>query len=250
MVAQPEIRIAADREALALLAAEEFAERAERAIKVRGAFAVALSGGSTPKELYTLLASDAQPFRRRIAWPQVHFFWGDERHVPPDDPQSNYRMTREAMLSKLPIPAENVHRILAEKSDAAEAASAYEQTLRDDFHLSPGDLPRFDLVLLGLGPEGHTASLFPGNSVPKDASRLVAAPWVEKLNGFRITLTPAVINHAARVAFLVGGADKAEIVAEIIRGPDRPDELPAQCVRPELTSVVWLLDRAAASKLA
>jgi 6-phosphogluconolactonase len=180
----------------------------------------------------------------------VHFFWGDERHVPPDDPQSNYRMTREAMLSKLPIPAENVHRILAEKSDAAEAAADYEQTLRDDFHLSPGELPRFDLVLLGLGPEGHTASLFPGNSVPKDASRLVAAPWVEKLNSFRITLTPAVINHASCVAFLVGGADKAEIVAEIIRGPYRPDELPAQCVRPELTSVVWLLDRAAASKLA
>ncbi|HVW35720.1 MAG TPA: 6-phosphogluconolactonase [Pirellulales bacterium] len=250
MVAQPEIRIAADRDALALLAAEEFAVRAEQAIAARGAFAVALSGGSTPKELYTLLASDEQPFRRRINWQQVHFFWGDERHVPPDDPQSNYRMTCEAMLSTLPVPAENVHRILAEKSDAAEAAIAYEQTLRDDFHLSPGELPRFDLVLLGLGPEGHTASLFPGNSVARGAGQLVAAPWVEKLNSFRITLTPAVINHAACVVFLVAGADKAEIVAEIIRGPFRPDEWPAQCIRPELTSVVWLLDRAAASKLA
>ncbi|HUY93489.1 MAG TPA: 6-phosphogluconolactonase [Pirellulales bacterium] len=248
MVAEPEIRIAADREALTQLAAEEFAARAEAAIQARGAFAVALSGGSTPKELYARLASEAHPFRRRIAWGQVHFFWGDERHVPPDDPQSNYRMAHEAMLSKLPVRGENVHRMLAEQS-AAEAAAAYEQTLRDYFHLAPGELPRFDLVLLGLGPEGHTASLFPGNTVPRDSSRLAAATWVEKLHADRITLTPAVLNHAARVAFLVSGADKAEIVAEVIRGPQRPEELPAQCIRPDLTSVVWLVDRAAAGKL-
>ena len=249
MVAGPEIRIAADREALARMAADEFAVRAEAAIRARGAFAVALSGGSTPKDLYALLASDEQPFRRSIAWDKVHFFWGDERHVPPDDSQSNYRMAREAMLSKLPVPPGNVHRILAEKPDAAEAAAAYEQTLRDFFRLAPAELPRFDLVLLGLGPEGHTASLFPGNSVGDDAARLAAAPWVEKLNSFRITLTPAALNRAARVAFLVGGADKAEIVADVIYGPQRPDELPAQCIRPELTNIVWLLDRAAAAKL-
>lgn len=249
MVAEPEIRIAADREALMQLAAEEFAARAEAAIQARGAFAVALSGGSTPKELYARLASEAHPFRRRIAWDKVHFFWGDERHVPPDDRESNYRMAREAMLAQLPIAAANVQRILAENPDAAAAAVAYEQTLRQYFKLSPGELPRFDLVLLGLGPEGHTASLFPGNKVPRDSSRLVAATWVEKLHADRITLTPAVLNHAARVAFLVSGADKAEIIAQVIRGPQRPEELPAQCVRPELTSIVWLIDQAAASKL-
>ena len=250
MVANPEIRIAADRQALAQLAAEEFALRAEAAISSRGAFTVALSGGSTPKDLYTTLASGEQPFRRRIAWDKVHFFWGDERHVPPDDWQSNYRMAREAMLAKLPVPAANVHRILAENPDAAAAATAYEQTLRDYFRLSPGELPRFELVLMGLGPEGHTASLFPGNTVGADPARLAEAPWVEKHHTFRITLTPAVLNHGARVAFLVSGAEKAEIVAAVIRGPRQPDVLPAQCIRPELTSVVWFLDQSAAAKLA
>ncbi len=249
MVRRPEIRIAPDRETLAQLAAEEFARCARRAIDDQGSFAVALSGGSTPKDLYLLLASEQHPFRRQIAWDKVHFFWGDERHVPPDDPQSNYRMTREALLSKLPVPEANVHRVPAEKADAAQAATAYEQTLRDFFQLAGRQLPRFDLVLLGLGPEGHTASLFPDNTVPRDNSQLVAAPWVEKFNTYRITLTPAVLNHAARVAFLASGAEKAEIVAEIIDGPDQPDLLPAQLIRPDQVPVVWLLDAAAAGKL-
>jgi 6-phosphogluconolactonase len=249
MVARPEIRVAADRDGLAQMAAEEFAQLADEAIRAQGLFAVALSGGSTPKELYARLASEQHPFRDRIDWGKVHFFWGDERHVPPDDPQSNYRMAREAMLSKLPVPAANIHRILAEKPDAAAAAAAYEQTLREFFRLPAGGLPRFDLVLLGLGPEGHTASLFPGNTVAADPLRLVAAPWVEKFDTYRITLTPAVLNHAARATFLVAGADKAEIVHEVIHGAYRPDELPAQAIRLENGRVLWLLDRDAASKL-
>jgi 6-phosphogluconolactonase len=249
MVNRPEIRVADDREALAQMAAEEFALRADEAIRAKGAFAVALSGGSTPKELYARLASERQPFRDRIAWNKMHFFWGDERHVPPDDPQSNFRMAQETMLSKLPIPAENIHRILAEKADAADAATAYEQTLRECFRPPAGEWPRFDLVLLGLGPEGHTASLFPGNTVASDPSRWVAAPWVEKFHTYRITLTPAVLNHAAQTTFLVGGADKADIVYEVIQGVDRPEELPAQAIRPESGRLIWLLDRAAASKL-
>lgn len=249
MVARPEIRILPDREALTQAAAEEFARCAERAISARGSFTVALSGGSTPKDLYLRLASEQHPFRRRIAWDKVHFFWGDERHVPPDDAQSNYRMTNEAMLSKLPVPAANVHRILAELADAAQAAAQYERTLREFFRLAAGQLPKFDLVLLGLGPEGHTASLFPGNTVPRDGSQLVAAPWVEKFHTFRITLTPAVLNDAAQVAFLASGEEKAEIVGQVVDGPDQPDLLPAQLIRPERVPVVWLLDAAAAGRL-
>jgi 6-phosphogluconolactonase len=249
MVARPMIRVVADRDALAQAAAEEFAGRAEAAIRAKGAFTVALSGGSTPKELYARLASEQCPFRHAVAWEKVHFFWGDERHVPPTDPQSNYRMASEAMLSRLPVPAENVHRIPAEEPDAAEAAAEYERTLRQFFQLAPGELPRFDLVLLGLGPEGHTASLFPGNTVPRDGSQLVAATWVEKFNTYRITLTPAVLNHAAQAIFLVGGEEKAEIVAEVIEGDFQPDLLPAQLIRPERVPVLWLLDRAAAGKL-
>lgn len=249
MVARPKIRIAPNRQELTRAAAEVFADCAEKAIAARGSFAVALSGGSTPKDLYALLASEEHPFRRQIAWDKVHFFWGDERHVPPDDAQSNYRMTNEAMLSKLSVPAENVHRVPAEMADAAQAASAYEQTLRECFRLADGELPRFDLVLLGLGPEGHTASLFPGNTVPREGAQLVAAPWVEKFNVYRITLTPAVLNHAAQVAFLASGAEKAAIIAEVIDGPVQPDLLPAQLIRPERVPVLWLLDAGAAGKL-
>ena len=249
MVARPMIRVVADRDALAQAAAEEFAGRAEAAIQAKGAVTVALSGGATPKELYSWLASEQCPFRHAVAWEKVHFFWGDERHVPPTDPQSNYRMASETMLCKLPVPAEHVHRIPAEEADAAKAAAEYERTLRQFFELSPGELPRFDLVLLGLGPEGHTASLFPGNTVPRDGSQLVAAPWVEKFNTYRITLTPAVLNHAAQVIFLVGGDEKAEIIGEVIEGDFQPDLLPAQLIRPERVPVLWLLDHAAAGKL-
>ena len=249
MVARPQIRIVANREELAQAGAEEFAHSAGKAIAEHGSFAVALSGGSTPKDLYARLASEQHPFRREIAWDKVHFFWGDERHVPPEDAQSNYRMTNEAMLSKLPVPAENVYRVPAEMPDAAQAAAAYEQTLREYFRLAGGELPRFDLVLLGLGPEGHTASLFPDNTVPREGAQLVAAPWVEKFNTFRITLTPAVLNHAAQVAFLASGEEKAAIVAEVIDGPVQPDLLPAQLIRPERVPVLWLLDVGAAGKL-
>ncbi|HUY36741.1 MAG TPA: 6-phosphogluconolactonase [Pirellulales bacterium] len=257
----PEVRVLADRDELSLAAAEEFARVANASVAERERCDVALSGGSTPKELFALLASEA--FRRRVAWDKLRVFWGDERHVPPDDAQSNYRMARESLLSRVPIPPENIHRVPAERADAEQVAADYQRTLRTVFQLSPGEAPRFDLVLLGLGPDGHTASLFPGTvsrsagtgSVPRDGvipaetEQFVAAPWVEKFGAHRITLTPTVLNHARRVVFLVSGAEKAAVLCEVLQGPFEPERLPAQFVRPERTAVLWLVDRAAARDL-
>lgn len=245
-----------------------------------------LSGGSTPRALYRLLDDPAAPWRERIAWDAVHFFWGDERHVPPDDPQSNYRMAREAMLDHVPAGAAQVHRIAGEVPDAALAAARYERELVTHFQLQAardeadaaaatggevvtargegamfssvsaerpavGDLdwPRFDLVLLGLGEEGHTASLFPGSPVLGEERRLTAAPWVPAQHTFRITVTPPVLNHAAVVMFLVSGEAKAAAVAAVLEGERQPEVYPAQAVAPAAGRVIWLLDRAAASRL-
>ncbi|HEX3557275.1 MAG TPA: 6-phosphogluconolactonase [Thermoanaerobaculia bacterium] len=226
-------------------AAEEVARRAEEAVRERGLFAWALSGGSTPRDLYRALASP--PYRDRLPWSSVHVFWGDERHVPPDHPDSNFRMAREAMLDAVPLPAENVHRIRAEEPDAAVAAAAYEAELRAFFHLAPGEWPRFDLVLLGLGKDAHTASLFPGSPAVHESERLVVAPWVEAQSTFRITLTPPVLNHARLTAFLVSGDDKAEPLRAVLEGPRDPERYPAQIVA---GNRLWLVDRAAARLLA
>ena len=150
--------------------------RLREAVRANGRFTVALSGGSTPKTLYSLLATKPD-----IPWDKIYFFWGDERHVPPDHPESNYRMANEALLSKVPVRAENIFRIHAEEKDAAAAALQYEQTLKDFFHLSPGEFPRFDLILLGMGPDGHTASLFPGTAALNETQRLVVANWVREI---------------------------------------------------------------------
>ena len=240
--------VAPDGQALAARAAELFVTLAQRAADVEGArFTVALSGGGTPKALYRLLA--APPYVGQIPWERVHLFWGDERHVPPDDAQSNYRMVREALLSKITIPDENVHRVRAELPDAADVARDYADNIRGFFALQPDQWPRFGLVLLGLGPDGHTASLFPGTDALRDTTGLVAAPWVEKFNAHRITLTAPALNNAATVAFLVAGAAKAGVLRAVIEGPRDPDTLPAQLIAPVDGALLWMLDEAAASEL-
>lgn len=244
---EPEIVICADPAALAQEAARRFVAAAAAAIAARGRFTVALSGGSTPKALFRLLA--AAPYKDQIDWSNIHLFWGDERTVPPSDEQSNYRMTHENLLSQVPLPEWQIHRIVAENPDHEAAADAYATTLRQIFALADGEFPRFDLIHLGLGTEGHTASLFPGGPALAERTRLVAAPWVEKLDSFRITLTPPTINAAREVQFLAAGAEKADIVRAILRDPKDPNELPAQIVAPDDGRLIWLLDQAAAAKL-
>lgn len=242
-----EIRIVADAQALALDAVQEFVQQASHAIREKGRFTVALAGGSTPKTLYTLLAQE--PFRAQVVWEQVYFFWGDERHVPPDDSASNYRMAHDAMLSHLPMPQAHIHRIKGETPNAAQAAAQYEHVLRGHFRLEADQIPCLDLILLGLGTDGHTASLFSGTEAIHETTHLVIAPWVETLGAYRITVTPPVLNHAAQVMFLVSGMDKAATVKHVLKGDYRPEQYPAQVVRPVQGRLLWLLDREAASAL-
>ena len=242
MPVQPEIRVLKTSRELFDAAAAEFALQAAEAIRARGRFTVALSGGSTPKSLYSLLAT-----KPNIPWDKIYFFWGDERHVPPDHPDSNYRMADEALLSKVPVPAKNVFRLHAEEKDAQAAALQYEQTLKDFFHLSPGEFPRFDLILLGLGPDGHAASLFPESAALNETHRLVVANWVEKFKTDRITFTFPVLNAAACVIFLASGAEKASIVREVLG--NNSANLPSQKVQPTNGRLIWLLDAAAAGNL-
>jgi len=239
----PEIRILNTPADLFQAAATEFAALASQAVQGNGKFTVALSGGSTPKSLYALLASGSIP---NIPWEKIFFFFGDERCVPPDHPDSNYRMAREAGLFAK-VSNDHVFRVLAEEKDADTAARAYEQTLRKFFGLQPAEFPRFDLVLLGLGPDGHTASLFPGTAALNENSRLVVANWVDKFQTYRITSTLPVLNRAACVMFLASGADKANIVREVLENENA--NLPSQKVRPADGRLLWLLDRAAAGGL-
>jgi 6-phosphogluconolactonase len=227
-------------------AAEEIIRAATEAVARRGRFTIALSGGSTPKGLYTLIAANAGT---SLPWDRIFFFWSDERHVPPDDPDSNYRMAKEALLSKAPIPEANIFRVPAENPDAAAVAEAYELTMRKFFALSPGEFPRFDVILLGLGPDGHTASLFPETAALQEKSRLVASNWVEKLKTFRITFTLPVLNAARCVAFLVSGTDKAPVLREVLEGSAPGEKYPSKLVRPSDGKLIWFVDRAAASEL-
>lgn len=225
-------------------AAEEFVLAARAAIGAQGRFTVALSGGSTPKALYSLLASNYAGF----AWNRVFIFFGDERHVAPTDPESNYRMANEALLTKIAIPPENVFRVPAENPDAAAAALEYETQIRRFFALKPGEFPRFDLILLGLGPDGHTASLFPDTAALDEHSRLVVANWVAEFKTHRITFTFPVLNRAAEVIFLASGAEKADMVRQVLQGKNS-SQLPAQRVQPTDGKLLWLLDETAAAKL-
>ena len=241
---QTNVVIFEDPEAVALGAADRFAELAQLAIAARGRFAVALAGGSTPKRTYEFLAGEK--YKNRIDWAKVHVFFGDERCVPPENSDSNYRMANEAMLSRLPIPEQNIHRMIGE-GDAVANASLYESELRSFF--DEAAWPRFDLIFLGMGDDGHTASLFPGTTALKEERAWVVANWVEKFNTFRITLTAPAINHAAHVIFMVTGAAKAQRIAEVSRGPRNTEALPSQLIQPIDGSLEWFVDKAAAVSL-
>ena len=225
---------------VARAAAQYFVEQCRESVARSNGFAVALSGGSTPKLLYQLLADPREPFREQIAWGKTFFFFTDERNVWPDHPDSNYRMAYEAMFAH--VPKTEIYRIKGEKP-AAEAAEEYEGVLWEFY--GP-EFPDLDLVFLGLGEEGHTASLFPQSPALKETERLVVAPWVEKLNAYRITLTLPVLNNAKSVVFLVTGASKAEIVREVNFGDKQPDLYPAQAISPTNGAVSWFIDKAAA----
>jgi 6-phosphogluconolactonase len=241
------LRVFASPAELCDAAREEFVARARAAIAERGRFMVALSGGSTPRALYQSLA------QVELEWERVHFFFGDERAVAPNHADSNYRMAHEALFARAPIPTRNLHRIRTEhaatSAGANLAALEYENALRQAFTDDREEFPRFDLVLLGLGDDGHTASLFPGTLALGERERWVVATWVEKLASFRVTLTVPVINDARCVLFLVAGAGKAQVLHDVLEGPQRPDELPAQAIAPAYGELVWFADRAAAGAL-
>ena len=241
-----EIRALTTPQELSAAAAEEVVRTANQAVAQRGRFTIALAGGSTPKSLYNLLATNA---RTTLPWDKMFFFWGDERHVPPSDPDSNYRMADEAMLSKIPVAPSNIFRIEAENPDAAAVADSYEKTLRKFFQLDSSGVPQFDLILLGMGPDGHTASLFPGTDGLQEKSRLVVANWVEKMKTHRITVTLAVLNAARCVTFLVSGTDKAAALKAVLEEDVPAEQYPAKLVKPSDGKLIWLIDRAAASQL-
>jgi 6-phosphogluconolactonase len=227
-------------------AARLFAARAAEAVSARGRFTAALSGGKTPVALYRLLAK--APYVSQIPWTRVHLFWGDERCVPPDHADSNYRTVRERLLDHVPIPPVNVHRMPGEM-DPVEGAARYEEQLREFFAPHGDGFPVFDFILLGLGEDGHTASLFPGTRAIRESARWVLGHYVDAQKGWRITLTPPVINAARTVVFIVSGAGKAAVLQEILEGPLRPDTLPAQIVRPAEGTLLWMVDREAAALL-
>jgi 6-phosphogluconolactonase len=244
----PETRVLDDREALHRAAAEEFVRIVDGAIRRNDFAAVCLAGGTTPKGLYELLASDS--FDDRLPWERIQFFFGDERWVLPTHPESNYRMAYQALFHPLGIPPWNTHRWATEIRDEIPVLlDHYDGLLQKYLRLGEGEPPRFDLVLLGMGTEGHTASLFPGSEALRE-KRAVAAPWIESMRSHRCTLTPPVFNNAANVLFLVSGAEKAATLHDVLEGPQQPDRLPAQMIQPGAGSLLWLVDRPAARLLA
>lgn len=241
-VLTPQVRIFPDLEALSRAAASGVAAALRSSMEARGSCLVALAGGRTPRRLYEALA---ESHGADVRWERVHIFWGDERYVPPDDPQSNYRLAREVLLDRVPIPAANVHRMPTELPSPASAARAYEALLRR--HLGPR--PRFDLVLLGLGADGHVASVFPGSPAVAEERRWVMAVEAPAAPRRRLTLTLPTINRAARVFVVVAGPQKAAALARALMGPVDPWRHPASAVRPVDGSLVWWTDEAAAARL-
>lgn len=244
MPSTPQVRVFPSEDELFRAAAEKFCEVGVSAIRERGRYTVGLSGGSTPRGLHQQLATT---FSKRLPWDKVFFFWGDERHVPPDFPESNFRMAKETLLSKLPLSQQNILRMRGELPDANEAASQYEQLLRDFFKPAPGQFPRLDFNLLGMGPDGHTASLFPGTKGLDERQRWVIGNWVPQHDTWRITLTYPVINSSRVVMFLVNGEKKAEMVRKALKDP--ASKLPCQGVQPSDGELLWYLDKAAGAKL-
>ena len=238
-----QLQIYPDASSLAIAAAERIVGLADEAIKHHAGFSIALSGGSTPKTLYELLATPI--YSERVDWSNVHVFWGDERCVPPDDIESCYRMARETLLDHVPISPANIRRIQGE-IPPEEAATKYERLLH---HFFGNQSPRFDLILLGMGDDGHTASLFPGTKALSEEKRWVIENYVEAKQMWRITLTKTAINAAANLIFLVSGAGKAERLRQVLEGNYERDKLPSQLIRPENGSLLWLVDQDAAALL-
>jgi 6-phosphogluconolactonase len=245
--ARHQLRVFNDTEQLAHGAAEEFVRRTAAGRADSRPFALALSGGSTPRRMFELLAGE--PYRDQVPWRQVHFFWGDERTVPPDHRESNFGAANRALLSRIDIPEANLHRIQGELEDPGLAAARYEDEIRRFFGLAPGEIPRFDLVFLGMGADGHTASLFPGARGLREERRLAVATWVPKLSAHRLSLTCPVFNNAACIVFLVGGAEKGETLRQVLEGSDEPHRYPAQLIRPQDGELLWYVDEAAAQRL-
>jgi 6-phosphogluconolactonase len=239
------IAVYPDTNTLSQQAAQFIVRLANESIVTRGRFSIALSGGSTPRVLYGLLGSE--PYRDQIDWSKVDIFWSDERCVPPDSADSNYHMAREVLLSRVPLSPQQVHRMPADQPDHDAAAQAYTHEMRQSF--GTDGIPRFDLIQLGMGPEGHTASLFPHQASLHEQQRLVMYVNVPKPPPPRLTFTPPILNAARHVLFLVTGAEKADAVRAVLEGDYNPEEYPAQIVRPASGDVVWMLDEAAAGKL-
>lgn len=237
------IKVYPDLESLSQAAAALVVEQANLAAAARGRFSMALSGGSTPRRTYALLAQ--KPFKDQAPWHRMHIFWGDERCVPLYDPQSNARMAKAAWLDHVPIPASQIHSIDCAETPA-EAARKYEAQLRQFFAGRPA---RLDLVFLGLGGDGHTASLFPGTPVLQETERWAAEVYVAEQDLYRVTLTAPLLNQAAQVVFLVAGAGKAQVLWEILQGPRDPERLPAQLIQPQTGEILWLLDLNAAAQV-
>ena len=244
------ITVYPDKESLVRGAADFITDQASKAIAARGRFTLALSGGSTPQPVYARLA--AADCRDRIDWSRVLVFFGDERCVPPDDPQSNYNMVKTALLDKVPLPAANIHRILGEKAPeqaAADYAAALQCTFGGDTALGGPPPQGFDLILLGMGDNGHTASLFPGLAAVTETVRWVMAVYVEVVGMWRVTLTPVIINAARKAVFLVSGSAKAEMLHRVLEGPYQPVMLPSQIIKPVAGELHWLVDAPAAARL-
>jgi 6-phosphogluconolactonase len=241
-------RVAPDAQSLARIAAQHFVDEVERAVAARGIARIAISGGSTPKVTFEALADPAQPWFRRMPWTKIDLWWVDERCVPPAHPDSNYHMTRESLLDRVPLPPEKVHRIQGEL-EPETAAARFESELRNGFRLEGAELPCFDAIQLGMGSNGHTASLFPHSQALREFSRLAAANHVDAKEAWRVTLTSPVINHGSHVFFLISGADKAQVLKDVFIGPRDPERLPSQMIRPAGGILALLLDRAAAALL-
>jgi 6-phosphogluconolactonase len=233
------IRTFSDQHEQALAVAEVFAQTGTHAIATEGRFTVSLAGGSTPKAAYQLLASP--DFSTRLDWSKAHIFWGDERCVPPDHPESNYRMACETLIGEVPLPGSNIHRMEGEL-EPVEAARRYDKGLRTFF----GNTPHFDLILLGMGTDGHTASIFPGTSALQETQAWAIANYVDKLSSWRITLTPGILNQARKIIFIVSGENKARPLQQVLMGEYQPEIYPSQLIKPISGNLTWLLDKSAA----
>jgi len=248
LAANRKVELFANGMEIARRAADDVVRIAREAVAARGVFTIALSGGSTPKVLYALLAEHPS-LRNSLPWDKMKVFFGDERHVGPGHADSNFQMASDAMLCKAPLRPEQIHRIKGEYPDTAQAAGEYEVTIQREFGLEGGEFPRFDLVLLGMGSEGHTLSLFPGTKALHETQRIVTRNWVGKLYTERVTLTAPAANNAANIIFMIAGTDKACALKAVLEGPHEPEQLPAQMIQPSNGTLSWLVDQAAGSML-